>query len=104
MPFAPGQSGNPGGRAKADHRVRDLARAHTEAAINALAEALKNERTSVAAAVALLDRGWGKPVQEVTGADGGPLVTGIEIRLIKPDKPDTSAPLPDAEPEPGAWS
>lgn len=88
MPFAPGQSGNPGGRAKADHRVRDLARAHTEAAINALAEALKNERTSVAAAVALLDRGWGKPVQEVTGADGGPLLGSLEVRYVKPAEPD----------------
>jgi len=61
-----------------------MARAHTEAAIKALVEALKNERTSVAAATALLDRGWGKPVQEITGADGGPLLGCLEVRYVKP--------------------
>lgn len=74
MPFAPGQSGNPSGRPKADVRLRDMARQHTEAAINALVEALSDERHRVAAATALLDRGYGKPIQAVTGADGeGPV-------------------------------
>lgn len=66
MPFQPGQSGNPAGRRREDSSLREMARAHTEAAINTLVEALKNERNCVAAAQALLDRGWGKPVQAIS--------------------------------------
>jgi HEAT repeat protein len=65
--FAKGTSGNPGGRPKAEGHVRDLARAQTERAIKALVVALNdtNGRVRVAAAIALLDRGWGRPTQEV---------------------------------------
>ena len=75
MAWQKGQSGNPGGRPRADVQVRELARAHTAAALKALVTALqsKNERTRVAAAEALLDRGWGRPGQAVTGErDEGP--------------------------------
>jgi hypothetical protein len=67
MPFEKGKSGNPGGRPKGDAQVRDLARKHTAAAIAALVGALKAESESarVAAANALLDRGWGKPAQTI---------------------------------------
>lgn len=63
--WQPGQSGNPSGRPKVIARLRDLARAYTEEAILTLAECLKDPdgRIRVAAANALLDRGWGKPVQ-----------------------------------------
>jgi hypothetical protein len=74
MPFQPGQSGNPNGRRKEDFRVKELARAQTEAAINALVAALADEKTRVSAAIALLDRGYGKPAQAITGEDGeGPV-------------------------------
>jgi hypothetical protein len=56
-----------------------LARAHTEQAIQTLVDALSNERTSVAAAVALLDRGWGKPAQAITGEDGGAVLTESRV-------------------------
>jgi hypothetical protein len=46
-----------------------LARAHTREAIEALVAALKRPKEAVPAAVALLNRGWGLPVQSVTTPD-----------------------------------
>ncbi|MCK8788135.1 hypothetical protein M0638_27660 [Roseomonas sp. NAR14] len=63
--FMPGQSGNPSGRSKAMVEVEEAARAHTTAAIETLATIAGDEAmpppARVAACVALLDRGWGKP-------------------------------------------
>ena len=82
-----GPSPNPGGRPKADHRVVDLAREHTELAIKTLVEIAKNKKASttsrVAAATALLDRAWGRPRQAVDlSAEGGasiPLSVSVEL-------------------------
>ena len=66
--FAPGQSGNPGGRPKDEHRVAELARSYTVEAIDTLVELMrdgKDERVRGTAAQALLDRGWGKAKLEV---------------------------------------
>jgi hypothetical protein len=41
MPFQPGQSGNAGGRPRVLAEVRELARAHTASALNALVEIAK---------------------------------------------------------------
>ena len=72
--FAPGQSGNPGGRPKDEHRVGELARSYTLEAIETLVDLMrhgKDERVRGTAAQALLDRGWGKAKVEVfTGAEG----------------------------------
>jgi hypothetical protein len=46
--------------------VKELARAHTTEAIQALVEALKDPRSKVPAAMALLDRGYGRPEQTHT--------------------------------------
>jgi len=73
--FAPGQSGNPGGRPKDEHRVGELARSYTLEAIETLVDLMrhgKDERVRGTAAQALLDRGWGKAkVEVVSNAEGG---------------------------------
>lgn len=65
--------------AKAPIEIRSFARQHTEAALNTLVDIMSNENSKdaarVAAAQAILDRGWGKPSQsmEVSGPEGGPI-------------------------------
>src|SRR3954470_16614773 len=53
--------------------LRSLARSHTALSIKVLAGIAQNGQTDaarVAAATALLDRGWGRPPQAHTGEDG----------------------------------
>jgi hypothetical protein len=68
MAFKPGESGNPEGRRAEDRKIKLLARQHTERAITKLAQWLDsdNPKASVAAACALLDRGYGKAQQNVS--------------------------------------
>jgi hypothetical protein len=101
-PFAKGQSGNPGGRPikprtieqrKLEHDVRIFARDCGAEAIDKLVELMRGvvtveidgkpvqmlvpPMTQLAAANAVLDRGYGRPQQsvEITGQDSGPIQT-----------------------------
>ena len=92
--FKPGKSGNPGGRLKGVSKlvvadVRALARTYGEDAIEALVSIMGNAKTPpaarVAAAIAVLDRGWGKPSQRMDMAGGLTLESLIMANLI-PDR------------------
>ena len=67
--FKKGQSGNPAGRKPEDkNHVRNLAREHTEKAVNTLVRILErspNDMARLRAAEALLARGWGQPVAHI---------------------------------------
>jgi hypothetical protein len=80
--------------AKASTEIRSLARAHTETAVNTLAGIMNQEKAPaaarVAAAQALLDRGWGKAPQtmELTGDPEHPLVHRIERVIVDASNSD----------------
>jgi hypothetical protein len=88
--FQPGQSGNPGGRPKADGKLKEAARTHTEAALQVLVDALSHTdgRIALKAAELLLDRGYGKPAQTIAGDPENPLVFEKIVRqIVRPDNP-----------------
>jgi hypothetical protein len=68
---------------KAPPDLRSLARSHTELSVQTLAGIARNstsDQARVAAAQALLDRGWGKAIQPHAGEEGGDI--RITIREI----------------------
>lgn len=73
--------------AKTPTDIRSLARSHTDKALNVLAGIMQQEdapaAARVSAATALLDRGWGKAPQAITGDEGGPLKMVIEWQQSK---------------------
>lgn len=88
--FKKGQSGNPSGRPAEIKHVRELARQHTEEAINTLAQICRSgekEQARVAAAEALLNRAWGRPEQAIhlEDQDGKTIVPQIQIIMRNND-------------------
>lgn len=84
--FRPGQSGNPGGQPKGLADVKAAAREHTAEAIATLVRLMrrgKSEQARIAAARELLDRGYGRPAQALTGEDGTPLLPTIVTHRIE---------------------
>lgn len=92
-PFKAGESGNPGGRPKRTAEELDLIAACKEKAPEALAVIAgimtkgENERNRLAAANAIIERGYGKPVQpvEASGPNGGPIETVTTVALVALD-------------------
>lgn len=75
MPWVKGQSGNPGGRPKAEREVMDLARDASPRAMGRLIELVENEdaRVSIQAANSVLDRAFGKPTQPLANDPENPI-------------------------------
>ena len=73
--------------AKTPTQIKSLARAHTETAIKVLARIMEQNDAPHAARVAavnsLLDRGWGKAAQPVTGGgeDDEPIKFNVRIAV-----------------------
>jgi len=77
--------------------IRSLARSHTRTAIKVLVGVMNSKDAThtacLAAANAILDRGWGKPPQSHETADkGGPgLVHRIERIIVHPADTDSES-------------
>ena len=82
--------------AKAPADLRSLARSYTEMGVRVLAGIANSEEhpasARVAAVTALFDRGWGRPDQQHTGADGGDITVVIRqiIDVVGGDKEESS--------------
>src|SRR4051812_17423156 len=87
--FRKGVSGNLGGRSKAIAEVEKLALARCPEAVERLhylARHARSERAQVAACIALLDRGMGRPAVRLTvDAEDKPAITTIQNLVVRPD-------------------
>jgi len=69
---------------QASYGCRQMAAEHGVAAVNALAHVMMSSNSDsarVTAAIAILDRAFGKPAQAITGEDGGPVELSVVSRL-----------------------
>lgn len=88
----PGAGRKPGRVSAAKRKLSDMAKTHATAALKALADIAKggeSEAARVSAAIAILDRAYGKPTQshELSGPGGGPIPT-VDLTNISNDDLD----------------
>lgn len=80
--FQPGNPGGPGAPSGTVH-VRELAKQHTEAAVQALLNVMNDldapAKDRIAAALGLLDRAWGKPANTVEVQGEGAKVLALDL-------------------------
>src|SRR5262252_6226016 len=109
--FQPGQSGNPGGKPKAIVEVAAAARERTTEAIETLNKIMTDKDATasarVSAAVAILERGWGKAPQTVNLRRDSDLREMTDDELIAiatgtagPDGGEDPAPAPNGSDKP----
>jgi hypothetical protein len=75
--------------------IRSMARSHTKTALSVLVGVMRNTKAPpparIAAANAILDRGWGKATQPIENGDDGALelIHKIERIIVHPENPNS---------------
>ena len=84
--FAKGQSGNPSGRPKEHREIERMARTYAPEAIERLVTIMrgKSHKLALKASEVLLDRGFGRPAQAITG-EGGEGPVRIVVKWPEPE-------------------
>jgi hypothetical protein len=79
--WQPGQSGNPAGRCRAPYDIAARARLVGPKCIDVLEKLLQDAdpRVRFGAATALLDRGYGRPVQAIASSDNAESLTFLHL-------------------------
>jgi hypothetical protein len=81
--------------AKSLTEIRSLARGRTKSALNVLIAVMRSTKSPpaarIAAANAILDRGWGRPPQAIQNGDDGAfeLIHRIERIIVDPENSDS---------------
>jgi hypothetical protein len=76
--------------------VQQLAREYTSEAVEALVRGLQDPKCYIAAAVALLERGWGKPTQPIASDEERPVAIHFSWASDPPEPQPQAAPVFDA--------
>lgn len=87
--------------------IRSMARSHTKTALNVLVAVMRNTKATpparIAAANAILDRGWGKATQAIGNGDDGALELIHRIERVIVDSENSDSYRLYQPQEPWAW-